>query len=87
LVLCRKFIVTYRSDSSAELMDGFGFVDITLKAHFKPGKDDFLFELSKKTPVYAVPKGSAIVAENGKLSFMNTVYLFENGKRQIINSP
>jgi dipeptidase E len=87
LVLCKKFIVTYRSDSSVELMDGFGLVQITLKAHYKPGKDDFLFELSKKEPVYAVPKGSAIVAQDGKLSFMNTVYLFENGKRQIISHP
>jgi dipeptidase E len=87
LVLCRKFIVTYRSDSSVKLMDGFGLVDITLKAHFKVGKDDFLFELSKKEPIYAVPKGSAIVADNGKLSFINTVYLFEDGKRQVVSRP
>ena len=87
LVLCRKFIVTYRSDLSVELMDGFGLVDIILKAHYKAGNDAALSELTKKDPVYAVPKGSAIVAENGKLSFINAVYLFKDGKRQIISHP
>jgi dipeptidase E len=85
LVLCRKFIVTYRSDASVELLDGFGLVDITLKAHYKSGNDAALVELSKNMPIYAVPKGSAIVAKDGRLSFMNTVYLFKDGKRETVS--
>jgi dipeptidase E len=87
LVLCKKFCVTYRSDSSVELMEGFGLVNINLKAHYKAGKDGELLELSKKEPIYAVPKGSAVVAQDGKLSFLNAVYLFSEGKRQIVNPP
>jgi dipeptidase E len=87
LVLCRKFMVTYKSDSSVCLRDGFGLVDITLKAHYKPGKDIDILELSKKEPIYAVPKGSAIVVQDGKLSFVNTVYLFKDEQRLIVNQP
>jgi dipeptidase E len=85
LVLCRKYAVTYKSNCKEKLMNGFGLVDITLKAHYKLGRDTQLLKLSGKEKIYAVPKGSAVVCDGGNLSFLNDVYLFENGKREEIN--
>jgi dipeptidase E len=85
LALCRKCIVTCRRTSEIKIIYGLGLVDLTLKAHYKLGKDEKLVGLSKTEDVFAVPKDSAIVYDNGKLSFINNVYLFCNGKRQTVN--
>ena len=85
LALCRKCVITYRSDSSVKVIDGLGLVDVTLKAHYRLGNDEKLVELSKTEDIFAVPKGSALVYENGKLSVINNVYLFHNGERQIFS--
>jgi Peptidase family S51. len=85
LALCRKCIITCRKTSEIKIIDGLGLVDITLKAHYKLGKDEKLIGLSKNEDIFAVPKNSAIVYDNGKLSFINNVYLFHHGKRQTVN--
>ncbi|TFH25235.1 hypothetical protein E4G67_01185 [Candidatus Bathyarchaeota archaeon] len=85
LALCRKCIVTCRRTSEIKIIDGLGLVDLTLKTHYKLGKDEKLVGLSKTKDVFAVPKDSAIVYDNGKLSFINKVYLFCNGKRQTVS--
>jgi peptidase E len=82
LALCRKCVITYRSDASVKVIDGLGLVDITLKAHYKLGTDKELKELSKTEDIFAVPKGSALVYDNNKLSAINNIYLFCNGERQ-----
>jgi peptidase E len=85
LALCRKCIITCRRNSEIKIIDGVGLVDLTIKAHYKLGKDEKLVGLSKTEDVFAVPKDSAIVYDNGKLSFINNVYLFRNGKRHIVS--
>jgi len=85
LALCSKCIITYRSNCANKIIDGLGLVDLTLKAHYKSGADEKLRELSEKQDVFAVPKGSAVVCGKGKLSFINTVYLFHKGEKQILN--
>jgi len=85
LALCLKCVITYRSNSSVKVIDGLGFVDLTLKAHYKLGIDRELKELSRKQEIFAVPKGSAIVYHNGKSSFINDVYMFRNGERQLVS--
>jgi dipeptidase E len=85
LALCRKCIVTCRRTSEIKVIEGLGLVDLTLKAHYKLCKDEKLVELSKTEYIFAVPKDSAIVYDNGKLSFINNVYLFCNGKRQTVS--
>jgi dipeptidase E len=85
LVLCRKFVITYRSNCKVKVIDGFGLVDFTLKAHYKAANDGDLLKLSKTEKIYAVPEGSAIVSENGKNSFINPVYLFENGVKRLLS--
>jgi peptidase E len=85
LALCRKCIITSRKTSEIQLVKGLGLVDLTLKAHYKLGKDDKIVGLSKTEDIFAVPKDSAIVYDYGKLSFINNVYLFRDGMRQTIN--
>ena len=85
LALCRKCIITCRKTSEIKVIEGLGLVDLTLKAHYKLCKDEKLIVLSKTENFFALPKNSAIIYDNGKLSFINKVYLFRNGKRQIVN--
>ena len=85
LALCQKCVVTYRSTSEVKVIDGLGLVDLTLKAHYKLGIDENLIELSKEQDIFAVPKGSALVYDNGNLSFINNVYLFRKGERQTLS--
>jgi peptidase E len=84
LALCRKCIITCRSNSKVKIIDGLGLADLTLKAHYKPEKDTTLEHLSRQEKIYAVPEGSAIVYSNGVCSFMGEVYLFENGTKRLL---
>jgi peptidase E len=85
LSLCRKCVITCRRTSEIKVIYGLGLVDLTLKAHYKLCNDEKLIILSKNEEFFAVPKDSAIVYDNGNLSFINNVYLFRNGKRQTVS--
>jgi len=84
LALCRKGIITCRSNSKVKIIDGLDLADLTLKVHYKPEKDATLERLSRREKIYAVPEGSAIVYNNDACSFMGEVYLFENGKKRML---
>src|SRR5208283_1353607 len=79
LALCRKCIVTCRSNSKVKIIDGLGLADLTLKVHYKPEKDSMLERLSRQEKIYAVPEGSAIVYKCDACSFIGNVYLFDDG--------
>ena len=85
LALCKKCVITYRSTSEVKIIDGLGLVNLTLKAHYRLGWDRELIELSKTQDIFAVPKGSALIYDNGNLSTINNVYFFHKGKRQILS--
>jgi len=85
LAFCRKCVITCRRTSEIKIIEGLGLVDLTLKAHYKLCKDEKLIRLSKNEEFFAVPKDSAIIYDNGKLSFINNVYLFHNGKKQTVS--
>ena len=85
LALCRKCIITCRSNSKVKIINGLGLVDFTLKVHYKPEKDSALERLSRQERIYAVPKGSAFVYDNGACSFIGEVYLFEHGEKRKIS--
>jgi dipeptidase E len=85
LALCRKCVITYRSNSEDRIINGLGLVDLTLKAHYRLGVDDKLKELSKIEDIFAAPKSSALIYDNGTLSFINNIYLFHNGERQTLS--
>ena len=85
LALCRKCVITYRSNCAVKVIDGLGLVDLTLKAHYKIRDDEKLKELSENQDIFAVPKGSALICDNGNISFINKVYLFHKGEKQILS--
>jgi dipeptidase E len=85
LALCKKCIITCKPSMEIRIIECLGLVNLTLKAHYKPGRDEELKALSKEERFFAVPRGSAIVYNNGALSFINSVFLFENGERQTLN--
>jgi dipeptidase E len=82
LALCKKCVTTCRSNSRVKLVSGLGLVDITLKAHYTPEKDEVLKRFSVQEKIFAVPQGSALVYCNKKLSAIGNVYLFNNGERE-----
>jgi dipeptidase E len=84
LALCRKCVITCRSNSKAKIVNGIGLADITLKVHYKPEKDSTLEQLSRQEKIYAIPEGSAIVYNSGGYSFIGHPYLFENGKKRML---
>ena len=85
LALCRKCIITCRSNSKVKIINGLGLVDLTLKVHYKPEKDDALERLSRQEKIYAVPEGSALVYDDDACSFIGEVYLFEHGEKRKIS--
>jgi peptidase E len=82
LALCRKCVITCRSNSKAKIINGLGLAELTLKVHYKTEKDLVLEHLSKQGKIHAVPMGSAIVYEDCACSFIGDVFLFENGKKR-----
>jgi peptidase E len=82
LALGKKCVVTKnRRTPTCIIISGIGLVDFTVKAHYKPSKDGELKRLSKEEKIYAIPERSALVYDNGALSFMGDVYLFKNGEK------
>ncbi len=84
LALCDNCIITCRSSKKVKVIPGLGLVNITLKAHYDPKNDNALKEFSVKKKLYAIPKGSALVHDNGVLSVINNAFLFEKGEKQIL---
>jgi peptidase E len=82
LALCKKYLVTIKSTKQVKIKKGLGLIDLTMKAHYTHKKDETLKQLSMGEQIFAVPKGSALVYENGELSCVNPVYLFENGEHR-----
>jgi hypothetical protein len=56
-------------------------VEFTVKVHYKLSEDAELKSLSKEERIYAIPERSALVYDNGALSFMGDVYVFQNGEK------
>jgi peptidase E len=83
LALCKRCLTTCRSNSKTRIVNGLGLVNITLKAHYTPQKDTTLTRFSLNEPIFAVPEGSALVYEAGKLYAMGDAYLFSKGTRQL----
>jgi len=81
LALCRRCVITGRSNKQIRVVEGLGLTDFTLKAHYKPEKDVALKQLSRSGKIYAVPSRSAIVYEGGIRQVIGKAYLFENGEK------
>jgi peptidase E len=82
LALCRRCIVTCRSNGKVRIVEGLGLVGITLKVHYIPENEEILKRFSMAETIFAVPEGAALVYDHGKLSAIGKVYIFANGIRQ-----
>jgi peptidase E len=82
LALGKKCVVTKnRRTPTSRMISGIGLVDFSVKTHYKPSKDEALKKLSQQEKIYAIPERSALVYDNGALSFMGDIYLFQNGEK------
>ncbi len=85
LALSRKCIVTGKGKKT-KIVNGLGLTDLTLKAHYTIRNDALLSNLSKQEAIYAVPQASSLIVDNGALSNIGPVFLFENGQRRQFGS-
>jgi peptidase E len=84
LALGKKCVVTKnRRHPTSKMIPGIGLVDFSLKAHYKPSRDATLRRLSQQDRIYAIPERSALVYDDGCLSFIGEVYLFQNGEKTL----
>jgi peptidase E len=83
LALCKHCVTTRRYSQKIMLVNGLGLAPVALKAHYIPEDEETLKQFSQKTPIYAVPKDSALTYHEGKLSAIGAVYLFSGGMRQL----
>jgi dipeptidase E len=82
LALGKKCVVTKnRRHPTPQIISGIGLVNFTMTAHYKPAKDEALKKLSQQEKIYAIPERAALVYEDGTLSFMGKVCLFQNGEK------
>ena len=81
LALCRHCVTTRRYSQKIQLVNGLDLAPIALKAHYISEDNETLQRFSQKTPIYAVPKDSALIFQEGKLSSAGNVYLFNGGVR------
>jgi peptidase E len=82
LALGKKCVVTRnRRHPTSKMISGIGLVGFSVKAHYKPSKDAALKTLSKQETIYAIPERAALIYDDGALSFMGDVYVFQNGEK------
>jgi peptidase E len=84
LVFGKKCFVTNRYSRRSKLIDGLGFVDFSVKAHYDPSQDDLLKKLSKKERFYAIPPKCALICDGDVMSFIGDVFLFENCEKKLL---
>jgi peptidase E len=86
LALCRECILTKnRGDRVTVIIEGIRLVDFSVKVHYDPSRDSELKKLSKEGKIYGIPERSALVYDNGALSFIGDVYLFQDGEKTVAN--
>ena len=85
LVLGRNCLATNRYSGVSKVVACLGLVDFSLKVHYEPSKDGLLRKLSETEKIYAIPPRAALVYDNGVLSFVGEVFLFENGEKARVN--
>jgi dipeptidase E len=83
LALCRSCVTTFRYSHKVRVVKGLDIAPITIKAHYITEDDETLMQFSHKQPIYAVPKDSALIYREGKLSATGIVYLFNGGERYV----
>jgi dipeptidase E len=85
LILGRNCLATNRYSGTSKVLACLGLVDFSVKVHYEPSKDYLLRKMSEAEKIYAIPQRSAVVCDNGVLSFVGEVFLFEGGEKTRVN--
>jgi dipeptidase E len=85
LALCKRCMLTDKRKPVVKVVKGLGLVNFGIKVHYEPSKDSELKRLSKEDKIFAIPERSALVYDDGYLSFMGDVYVFQNGEKLHLN--
>ena len=84
LALCKAGVLTKKRRKRENVtLPGLRLVDFNLKVHYNPSKDEQLMRLSFEDKIFAIPQKSALVFEDGVLSFIGEVYLFQHGTKTL----
>lgn len=81
LVMGEKCMITNRYSGASKVIRGLGLTKFSVKVHYEPSKDHLIRKISETQKVYAIPQCSAVVYDNGTLSFLGEVFLFEHGEK------
>jgi peptidase E len=82
LALGRECILTRgKHNKRTVIIPGLGLVDFSVKVHYKTSRDRELKELSHERKIFAIPERSALVFDDGSVSSIGDVYLFQNGNK------
>jgi dipeptidase E len=84
LVFGKKCLVTNRYSRRSKLIDGIRLVDFNVKVHYHSSQDNLLKNLSQREKFYAIPPRHALICDGKVLSFIGDVFLFENGKKNLL---
>lgn len=81
IALCKQGILISKNKQMHKRITGLKLVEFTVKVHYKPSEDAELKRLSREETIYAIPERSALVCNNDAVSFMGSVYMFQNGEK------
>ena len=81
MALGKRCLVTNRYSKRPRSVEGLGLVDFSVKAHYESAKERLLAGASKKGKIYAISQRAAVISRDGALSFIDEVFLFENGEK------
>ncbi|MCW4045714.1 MAG: Type 1 glutamine amidotransferase-like domain-containing protein [Candidatus Bathyarchaeota archaeon] len=81
LALCKHGILINKDTQETKLVAGLRLVESTVRVHYKLSEDPTLRKLSERVKIYAIPERSAIIHDNGALSFMGNIHVFQNGEK------
>jgi hypothetical protein len=82
LALAKCCVVKDKYSGTTRLVEGLALVDLCLKTHYKPSDDALLKKLSRKRKLFAIPQSSALVSDDGALSVLGDVFVFEAGEKR-----
>ena len=82
LALCNEYIIpTKNGVDELAIEKGLGLSDFVVSAHYEPGQDAQLENLSKDRSIFAIPDGAAIRSDSCSLILLGNVELFMDGKK------
>ncbi len=85
-VLGQRCFVRNRYNGKVGVVAGLGLVNFSIKPHYEPPQSHMLKQFSKMGPIYGIPHRAAISYEEGFVSVLGNVILFENGEIRELKS-